>query len=930
MRFLTYEGLDPGRHRAAFDKVRAAIERDDLRSPEVKKLSPTSYHRARLDGGNRLLLQFLRDAARGETVCVALEVIENHAYDRSRFLRGAAPPDEARIAAEPVVATPEAAPIRYVHEERAAVHVLDKPISFDDAQDALLRAPPPLIVVGSAGSGKTALVLARMREAVGAVAYVTHSAYLAESARAIYHAHGWSRDDQEAEFLSHRELVESIRVPEGKPVTFRAFAAFFARHRANLRFTDAHQCFEELRGVIGADPAGPLSRDAYLELGPRQSIFSPREREALHALFERYRAWLDEAKLYDPNLVAQRWLALAEPRYDFLVVDEVQDLTNAELTLALRTLRRAGQFLLSGDANQIVHPNFFSWARLRGLFFTATDDAPAGARRLAVLDANYRNARAITRTANRLLEIKHHRFGSIDRESDALVRAVGDDEGTVSVLPDDDAVVRELDERTRRSARVAVLVLRDEQKEDARRRYRTPLIFSIHEAKGLEYDTVVLHGFVSSERALFAELCDGVRAESLGQAELSYGRARDKSDKSAEIYKFFVNALYVGLTRAVHQVILVERDVAHPLLSLLEVRAERDAHAVRAEASSVDAWQAEARRLEQQGKTEQAEAIRATVARTQPVPWTVIDLAQHDELAAKALAPRSPFTKAKQTLCEWAFFHEQPALAHRLAEAGVARADGYRDERVASWRKVVAPYAARHFRDILDQTDRHGVDHRTPMAVTPLMLAAAAGNAPLVDALLARGARRDAVDPFGRAAMHHVLRMAYGDEEFARTKLGEVWPRVAIPAIDLLVDGRLLRLSAAQGEYFVFAAMIALLPSRAGWHGRFMGVTSENMGAILSSAPSAVLPPERRRREYLNAVLARAEVSSTYVPARKLWVRERRGEYVPNPALAVRQIDERGEERWVSLGELLHQEVNQRHAQPNLEALAALRRSRTS
>jgi hypothetical protein len=151
VRFLTYHGLDPGRHRAGFDKVRAAIERDDLRSAEVKKLAPTPYYRAKLDDTNRLILQFLRHQE--QTVCVALELVENHAYDRSRFLRGAATVDEARIADEPVAAHPEAAAIRYLHGERAAVHVLDKPISFDDAQDALLRAPPPMVVVGSAGSG---------------------------------------------------------------------------------------------------------------------------------------------------------------------------------------------------------------------------------------------------------------------------------------------------------------------------------------------------------------------------------------------------------------------------------------------------------------------------------------------------------------------------------------------------------------------------------------------------------------------------------------------------------------------------------------------------------------------------------------------------------------------------------------------------------
>ena len=910
MRVLGYRGLDTSRHRAAFDKVCAAIERGDLRSADVKKLTPTPYYRAKLDAANRLILQFLRHG--GETVCLALEIVENHAYDRARFLRGAVV-DEARIEAEPLAAAPDVTPIRYVHEERASLEVLDKPISFDDAQDALLRTPAPLVVIGSAGSGKTALTLARLREATGTVAYITQSSFLAETARAIYYAHGWSRDDQEAEFLSHRELLESIRVPPGRPVTFRAFSGFFVRHRRDYKFADAHQCYEELRGVVGAEPEGPLSLEAYLALGPRQSIFAPAERTALHALFERYCRWLDEAGLYDPNLVAQRWLALAEPRYDFVVIDEVQDMTNAELTLALRTLRRPGEFLLCGDANQIVHPNFFSWSRLRSLFFR--DESLAEGRRIAVLEANYRNARAVTRTANRLLEIKHARFGSIDRESDALVRAVGDDEGSVVTLPDEEAVVRELDAKLRRSAKVAVIVLRDEQKEEARRRFHTPLVFSVHESKGLEYETVVLYGLLSSERAAFAELCDGVRAEDLDKGELAYGRARDKGDRSLEIYKFFVNALYVALTRAVRQVYLVERDREHPLLGLLGARAERDATRVRAESSTVEAWQAEARRLELQGKTEQAEAIRDTVARAQKVPWLVIDAGGHDELAAKALLPNSVFNKAKQSLFEWSCFHDHSALAARLADGGFAPAERFQAERAAILRRQLAPFSGKFFKDVVDQTERFGVDYRTPMGTTPLMMAAAAGNAPLVDALLARGARRDLADPFGSTAMHHALRSGYADAAFARGPLGAVWERVAVPAIDLLVEDHLVRLTQVQAEYFVLAAMVVLLPTRYRRYGRFAGIDADAVSEAFGILPHTVLAIERQRRVYLNGVLARAEASSAYMPARRLWLRERRGEYVPNPALAVRVVDERGEESWRPMFQQLGVALLDRHVE---------------
>ena len=118
--------------------MRAFLEVDDFRSADVKKLSSTPYWRAKLDYSNRLLLQFACYGS--ETVCLALEVIENHAYDKSRFLRGATL-DEAKIEKELVLkdvaaaySQPDTTPLRWLHASRHEFDLLDKPIMFDDAQ----------------------------------------------------------------------------------------------------------------------------------------------------------------------------------------------------------------------------------------------------------------------------------------------------------------------------------------------------------------------------------------------------------------------------------------------------------------------------------------------------------------------------------------------------------------------------------------------------------------------------------------------------------------------------------------------------------------------------------------------------------------------------------------------------------------------------
>ncbi|QJD67600.1 AAA family ATPase [Xanthomonas campestris pv. badrii] len=912
MQVLTYAGLDLSGFRGKFDKVSAAIERGDFGSIDLKKLVPTPYYRAKLDDASRLLLRFVRHGDR--TACLALEVIAHHAYHKSRFLRGARI-DEALIEAVTPAELGEAAePLRYLNPTRCDFHLLDKPICFDDAQDAIYRLPPPLILAGSAGSGKTALTLAKLREAEGEVLYVTQSAWLAQSARALYEAHGYQNPAQHAQFLSYREFLETLRVPPGREVTFAAFAAWFERHRQHYRDTAAHPCFEEFRGVIGSQPEGVLSRGAYMALGPRQSIFAPKQREAIYALFEKYRQWLDDSGLFDSNLVAHQWRALAEPQYDFLVVDEVQDLTNTQLALLLRTLKHAGQFLLCGDSNQIVHPNFFSWSAVKSLFWR--DSELAERQTLSVLAVNYRNTRAVTRMANMLLKIKHARFGSIDRESNHLVQPASDAEGEVRLMPDKDAVKRDLDARSRASTRFAVLVLRDEDKAEARAVFRTPLVFSVHEAKGLEYPNVILYRLVSGQRQAYAAICEGVDAADLEREELNYRRAKDKADRSLELWKFYVNALYVAITRAVERLYLVESDLDHPLLQLLGLRDSGADIDMPAATSSREEWEREAHRLEQQGKQEQADAIRQNVLRTRSVPWPVWDDALLQASAARAYDAREVSNKPRQQLLDMALWHylddhilalhegmRWPAARQLVAKAGEGALVRARQGLVA---RFAGAYEKKNFREILQQCDQYGVDHRTVTGSTALMLAAVAGNVALLDALIERGADIAARDMFGHTAQLQALARAARESDYAAGPFEAVWQRVAAPFIDLEIDGRLVRLHQQQGEYLPLQLMLAGLKTLASHVfnmpgadvRRLRGFDAAYLMRNIESMPHAVWREDRRKRVYFNAVLARAEVDSDYRPARRLWLRMRNGHYLPNPAMRLRVHDANGQQTW--------------------------------
>ena len=63
MKILEYVGLDTSCVKAQYQKVREAIERDDFRQAEVKKLANVShgkFYRAKLDYANRVLFSLVR------------------------------------------------------------------------------------------------------------------------------------------------------------------------------------------------------------------------------------------------------------------------------------------------------------------------------------------------------------------------------------------------------------------------------------------------------------------------------------------------------------------------------------------------------------------------------------------------------------------------------------------------------------------------------------------------------------------------------------------------------------------------------------------------------------------------------------------------------------------------------------------------------
>ena len=260
--------------------------------------------------------------------------------------------------------------------------------------------------------------------------------------------------------------------------------------------------------------------------------------------------------------------------------------------------------------------------------------------------------------------------------------------------------------------------------------------------------------------------------------------------------------------------------------------------------------------------------------------------------------------KPKEQLLEYAAYYAEPSLSWLLLEKGYEKAKAVRQIMPTVIRKYLLIFETKNLREVLSLVEQYGVDHRNMFNQTPLMCAARQGNPHLVETLIAKGANSDLTDNYGKTAFQQALVSAI-DPQFAKMKLGLLYPLLAPASVSLCVNDRLVKLDAHTMEYFIFNVMLSLMHSYLNAIEdynlySFEGFTTADFLNYTDSLPDNVLTEQRKKRTYLSSVLSRNEIDRDYAYNRRIFIRLRTGHYTLNPALKV--LKDGG---WVDLHEYL-------------------------
>ena len=323
-----------------------------------------------------------------------------------------------------------------------------------------------------------------------------------------------------------------VKQPQRREVTASYFVQKIwpnIRHVCNDKKTDPLLIWMEIKSFIkGSRKAvesekGYLTQEEYEKLGAKMASNFAGNRQEVYKVFKKYQHFIKQSadeRLFDESefiyKLFGRLCKLKEVPFSIhsFYVDEVQDFTQAELSILLRCCKDPNNLFLTGDtAQSIMRGVSFRFSDLRSLFYKANKQATKISKKAKVtvpkvdeLTINFRSHSGVLKLAASVIEVLLKYFPN---SFDFLPGDEGMFPGPDPKLLDscnfsDLALVLRGNKRESSAIEFGAHQVIIVQSEDAKRTLPSELqagiALTVFEAKGLEFDDVLLYDFFKDSK----------------------------------------------------------------------------------------------------------------------------------------------------------------------------------------------------------------------------------------------------------------------------------------------------------------------------------------------------------------------------------------------------------------------------------------------
>lgn len=284
-----------------------------------------------------------------------------------------------------------------------------------------------------------------------------------------------------------------------------------------------------------------LSFLEYELIGKKKAPNFKFNRKEIYSIFEWYQNRLESNNMWDELDLTREVIKIYSEKdlgnyvYDILACDEVQDFTDIQINLMFYMVNNPNNIFFAGDTKQTINPSGFRWEEVKRHFYEKGLNIPE----LRFLSLNFRSSGSIVELSNILLGLKEKFLGIKSEELKEEWRYKGRPVAVVSGINENDM----LEILKVAGAKRTIIVRTRTEKNRLKRLLETELVFTMAEAKGLEFDTVVLWKF-----------CDDQFSKDVWKVILDMSK---RSTHEAKI-KHEINLLYVGITRSQKDLIIYD------------------------------------------------------------------------------------------------------------------------------------------------------------------------------------------------------------------------------------------------------------------------------------------------------------------------------------------------------------------------------------